>query len=855
MDGYVHPPPMAQPAAAAPPPVPAYSSTAGTRQRIITSCLTCRRRKVKCDHKYPICSACSRGNHVCYYANIPNQQSGRSPPNSSSNATSNRVSKHAAPHPRGAQSSHAEINARLERLESLLERAVSQPAYPPVATRQPSRREPIKSEVVESKETAENSASPKSSTSSDQILAADAYDGTLLVENGQSHFVSSLHWALLTDELQDIKAILSNEQHRGNPEEPCEPRIRTSQSLLFSSGQASRDPSEYMPNTPEECFELFGIFIQNVDPVSRLVHKPSLSRRFSYFIRTWANMSPAASGRADDSDPWTEEQIHHFEPLAFAIFYSSINSLRPEAVTNRFRKDKQSLLMRYHQGLELSLQQVDFLTTSSLEVLQAFVLQLTCQVREDDMGPVWPLTGIAIRIAMLQGLHREPTLFANSSMDEVQMEIRRRVWHQICHMDWRAAEGKGMEPTVSDDDFTTMLPRNVNDTDLVEGRMPPSDPHMEEQGFTDMTLQLCRLSMIKCFRRIAQNVYHLDRKVKASKIKDGETCDIVQEFQDLFEETKRLVDEVHDKNERCYLRYCRVDITIQRLTIGLTANLEWRCWLIFWYGVPREFRHLVITDEIRTQVLTRSISLIESLNTVSSDKDAEHFQWHIGGHAAFQSIMHVLSELRDPQFPAANDSNIRCRALRALHTVYAVKGRTDSNTWAVIRRMIDRLDPKHESAKMSTMGGFSEKRFGEHDLSVIYFAKSPSPSTIPTPQPQTVPLPSRPNPQQMNMAQTRPPVTMSQQDYVLYPSANGPPMVSTMGNGDTIEARYAANGPGLSAGLSEIERLTSSGLGDINTNAWLQDMAMDMDWGFWNFDPLQFDSGFGQYAAGNGQGQ
>lgn len=162
MEGYAHHPPMAQPAAA--PPIPAYTSThaSGTRQRIITSCLTCRRRKVKCDHKYPICSACSRGNHVCYYANIPNQQSGRSPPNSSSTASSNRVSKHAAPHPRGGPSgSHAEINARLERLESLLERAVSQPAYPPVATRQPPRREPIKSEVVDSKETAENSASPK----------------------------------------------------------------------------------------------------------------------------------------------------------------------------------------------------------------------------------------------------------------------------------------------------------------------------------------------------------------------------------------------------------------------------------------------------------------------------------------------------------------------------------------------------------------------------------------------------------------------------------------------------------------------------------------------------------------------
>ncbi|OJD38849.1 c6 transcription [Diplodia corticola] len=847
MDAFANP--SAQPANA-PPSAAAAQSSGGTRQRIITSCLTCRRRKVKCDHKYPVCSACSRGNHVCYYANVPNQHQhdGRSPP--SAQPSANRVHKHASSQSKG-QSGHAEINARLERLESLLELAVNNqpPTKLSVNTakqpshhhpNQPARRDTSQSDAYESKERAASSASPNSTTSGD-IQAADAYDGTLLVENGQSHFVSSLHWALLTEELQDIKAILSTEGKQPGQvnDSTAWGGIRTSQSLLFSSGQAAGDTSVFMPDTQEECFELFAIFIQNVDPVSRLVHKPSLGRRFAAFTRRWQNLTPSsASARSSDNfeDHWNEEQLQNFEPLAYAIFYSALNSLKAEVVQTRFRKDKLSLLRRYQQGLEFSLQQADFLTTSSIEVLQAFIIYLTVQAREDDMGQVWPLTGVAIRIAMLQGLHREPSFFT-SSMDEVQVEIRRRMWHQICHLDWRASEGKGMEPTISDDDFTTLLPRNVSDSDLLEGRPPPTNPYLEEEGVTDMALQLCRLSMIQCFRKIAQNAYRLDRKCKDSRLRNS-NLDIVPELQALFEETKRMVDEVHTKNERCTLRYCRLDVTVERMTIGLSANLEWRCWLIFWSGVPKDLRRVVINDDVRTMILTRSVSLIESLNRVSHDKDAEQFQWHIGGHAAFQAIMHILAELRDPEFSGSKDPIIRSRALRALHTVLGLKGRSESNTWAVIKRMVDRLDPNHEHAKPGPMSGISKERFGEDELSVMYFAKSPSPaashnvsqpSSIKSPPQSQVSIPAHPSTQAA--APAPPPVAtptaVSQQDYAFF----SPAQVTMPGSDmrSSIDARYQSGNQSMAGYIAEMER-GNAGMSEANTSAWLQDMAMDMDW-------------------------
>lgn len=230
------------------------------------------------------------------------------------------------------------------------------------------------------------------------------------------------------------------------------------------------------------------------------------------------------------------------------------------------------------------------------------------------------------------------------------------------------------------------------------------------------------------------------------------------------------------------------------------------------------------------------MSLIESLNRVSHDKEAEQFQWHIGGHAAFQAIMHILAELRDPEFNGSKDPIIRARALRALHTVLGLKGRSDSNTWAVIKRMIDKLDPKHEHAKAEPMSGISKARFGEDELSMMYFAKSPSPATNPSPsQPASTKSPAQPPKQAQVMSPTQgqmpPPTrtasTLSQQDYAFYPPAQVPLPGSDM-NGN-VATQYSSGGQGLAGALADAER-ANGGLSEANTNAWLQDMAMDMDW-------------------------
>jgi hypothetical protein len=190
-------------------------------------------------------------------------------------------------------------------------------------------------------------------------------------------------------------------------------------------------------------------------------------------------------------------------------------------------------------------------------------------------------------------------------MDVIQVELRRRLWHQICHLDFRSAEGKGQEPTISDDDYTTLLPRNVNDEDLIEGTVP-TDEGYSTPGFTDMTGHLLRLHGIHCFRRIVRSTYRLERRTKSSTISGNGSLDTITELHVLFTEVRAIVDEMATHIRTQYLRYCDPQVPSQRLALGLAAIIEWRCWAIFWLRIPKQYREAIVSPEIRTMLVIRS---------------------------------------------------------------------------------------------------------------------------------------------------------------------------------------------------------------------------------------------------------
>jgi hypothetical protein len=132
---------------------------------------------------------------------------------------------------------------------------------------------------------------------------------------------------------------------------------------LLSLGRAGigSNLEQLLPQSQGMRDTLLDVYFANVDPMVRITHRSTVVRKFACYNR----------------------ETH---PIAFAIYFSAINSLPPNVVKGKFHETKASLLDKFQLGVEISLARENYLTSSSLEIFQGFVLWLTCITREEDMG-------------------------------------------------------------------------------------------------------------------------------------------------------------------------------------------------------------------------------------------------------------------------------------------------------------------------------------------------------------------------------------------------------------------------------------------------------------------------------------
>jgi hypothetical protein len=101
-----------------------------------------------------------------------------------------------------------------------------------------------------------------------------------------------------------------------------------------------------------------------------------------------------------------------------------------------------------------------------------------------------------VNIAFQNKLHRDGL---ELDIPPFEVEMRRRLWWQICILDVRTAEDNGSDPHILSTSFTTRLPSNVNDASL-----HPDMSEMPEanHGRTEMSFTLVRFEGSNFARRI-----------------------------------------------------------------------------------------------------------------------------------------------------------------------------------------------------------------------------------------------------------------------------------------------------------------------------------------------------------------
>ncbi|KAF2876440.1 hypothetical protein BDV95DRAFT_602419 [Massariosphaeria phaeospora] len=302
-------------------------------------------------------------------------------------------------------------------------------------------------------------------------------------------YLSPFSWAVMSEEMADVETMLGAVPYNVNTAEPV------NQDISPSEEQAP-------PFLDDQVHDLLlTLFSHRVDPLIRVLHWPSFIERVNeYRRRTTSTMRTSPGSQFSNAyysvpsfDPSQQgiypnpptvrsrdqpgygpsRSIVSSEPafvtLLHTVYYAAIVSVieSPNPPDLGQNIDIMSLAQTYKRVVANRVLALggNALRYGSLEALQAMVLALSMEPESFSIQLQWLQLGTAIRMAQGLGVHRDGTPLG---LGPIEVEVRRRVWAQICALDARFAELLCREPSISMDSYDAALPLSISDEDLIE---------------------------------------------------------------------------------------------------------------------------------------------------------------------------------------------------------------------------------------------------------------------------------------------------------------------------------------------------------------------------------------------------
>lgn len=280
------------------------ASPAPSKPQRVLACLPCQRRKVKCDREFP-CASCTKFRLQCMPATAPRRRRQRFP--------------------------ERELLDRIRKYEDLL------------------RRNGIKFKPLHG----------------DGDIGKDSESPNAEGNNGSKHEQpeSSAASGNLRHESNDIWNVMRQSSHEAvndiEVRKTWDQVYPDNDNLLFVSRKTAVELSTLHPE-PVQIFKLWQTYLNNVDPLLKVTHTPSLQGRLIEAAGDVANISPT------------------LEALMFGIYSVSITSLTADECQASLGSSRDNLLARYQSGCQQALLNCGYLRTSDRECLTAFYLFLVC---------------------------------------------------------------------------------------------------------------------------------------------------------------------------------------------------------------------------------------------------------------------------------------------------------------------------------------------------------------------------------------------------------------------------------------------------------------------------------------------
>ncbi|KAI8940493.1 hypothetical protein NX059_004173 [Plenodomus lindquistii] len=432
------------------------------RNRVPLSCGACRHRKLKCNRGHPCDNCTKRGDTAsCTYA---------TPGNRKKTATT-----------AGTTTSPDDMQNRIDRLEGLVLSLMTngaQSAGPAAAQAAIANSMSIASS--EQHYDMGNMDHGMTNGASESIPEEDAGDesemenvtksiGVMKVNNNHTVFASEAHWYAILGELSEVKSYFAD--HKKQYEEQLKKykanhkTERPPGTSFLMGGQKPTSKAEVLSRFPPKPTAdiLVSRFFNTYDPGIHIIHGPSFQKEYD---RHWL--------QPDETPVIWLGSVYAMMCIALQS-YTRAGDEPPEYHNKSWEMSKE-----YGDLTAQCLIMAD-ITQPITGMLETLILHIHAEYtrsRDAEVG-ILISTGIIVRLAMRQGLHRDPAPYPGISV--FQGEMRRRLWAAVRSIDLLFSAQAGLPPIVRPRDSNTEIPRNIYDDELFEDmkELPPSRPESE----------------------------------------------------------------------------------------------------------------------------------------------------------------------------------------------------------------------------------------------------------------------------------------------------------------------------------------------------------------------------------------
>lgn len=465
----------------------------------------------------------------------------------------------------------------------------------------------------------EPTASVDSATvESEDHLAAQVDDGSsrhdALLASGEQAGAAWL-WSSLPEVLKTppISQLAQHDESKEDDMSTHAGAAVTTPSLLLSPYPLCTAPEQYeLHPDPKHVFKLWQAFADNVNPLTKFIHAPTLQQKI---LET----------------AWTVETVAKpLEATMFAVYALAVASMKPAICRDVFGETRSVLMNRYRMGALRALSGTNLFATRDLHVLQALTLIIMIDPQSD-----FAITAVAVamRIAHRLGLHR---VAKDPHTPFFEQEMQVRLWWYIRGLNSRVRRGMGLLSTV-DDLGDVRLPMNVNDADLHPLMEKP--PAVQHTAATEMVYCLMKYDLWKFVRKSSQFSGGLDPREKAAEFITSTSAESMAKKKMVLGEVDRMLQEK-------YLAHLDPSIPLHQLSAalaGLTIHNQ-RFLMFHPRNQPEGGRYMSQVDQ--DLVFESSVTLLELNLEVRNSSFSTKLVDHMICRTQVDAFVHMVSELR-----------------------------------------------------------------------------------------------------------------------------------------------------------------------------------------------------------------